>query len=540
MHDPGLREYLQVLRRRKWIVFLCVIAVPAAAVGFSLRQSPLYRSSADVLLRYQTLPSTLSGVSDPNSYSYYIDPVRSTDTQLQIASLPALADRVDAALRRRGIPTTDVGATSASAIGDTDLLRFTSASRTSAAAVAVATEYARQFTRYRQQLDSSSITQAISGLQGRITALSTEGTSAARVEAAQLKTKVNQLQTLQALQTSSAVVVRQALGAVKIRPTPRKYALLGLGLGLILGVGLAFLREAFDTRLRSGAQIGGVLKLPLLARIPAPRKRLARARKLEMIAEPTSLSADAFRRLRMNLEFASIAKPAQVIMLTSAVAREGKSTTVANLGVALALAGKSVAIVDLDLHRPTQGAFFGLGEERPGLSSVVLGHVVLDQALVSVPLDASRNGKTSSSAAANGSRSTRASTTGSLLVLPTGALPPDPGEFVALDSVARVITALRERADIILLDSPPLLAVGDGLTIGGFTDAILVVVRSDLARRPSATELAVMLARLPAAKLGFVLCGEAGLDGSPYGDGGYGYGYPRASRESQHEESSVY
>ena len=154
MHDAGLREYLQVLRRRKWIVLLCVVLVPVAAVGFSLRQSPLYRSSADVLLRYQTLPSTLSGVSDPNSYSYYIDPVRSTDTQLQIAALPALAGRVDAALRRRKIPASDVGGTSASAVGDTDLLRFTSTSRTAASAAAIATEYARQFTRYRQQLDT--------------------------------------------------------------------------------------------------------------------------------------------------------------------------------------------------------------------------------------------------------------------------------------------------------------------------------------------------------------------------------------------------
>ena len=112
-----------------------------------------------------------------------------------------------------------------------------------------------------------------------------------------------------------------------------------------------------------------------------------------MIAEPTSPGADAFRRLRMNLEFACIGKPSQVMMLTSAMPQEGKSTTLANLGVAMALAGKNVAIVDLDLHRPTQGGFFRLGEDRPGLTSVVLGHVGLDEALVDVPLDPlSRNG----------------------------------------------------------------------------------------------------------------------------------------------------
>ena len=540
MHEPGLREYLHVLRRRKWIVLLCVVVVPLAAVGFSLRQSPLYRSSADVLLRYQTLPSTLSGVADPNSAAN-VDPARTMNTQLQIASLPTLAARVDTALRRRGIPAKDIGSTTASAVGDTDLLRFTSGGRTAATAAAIATEYARQFTRYRRQLDRQSITQEITGLEQRIATLSTEGTTQGRADAAELRSEVNGLQTILALQAvqTSAVVVRVGAGAVKVRPTPRKYALLGVGLGLVLGIGLAFLREAFDTRLRSGAQIGAVLTLPLLARVPAPRKRLARARKLVMIAEPTSPGADAFRRLRMNLEFASIAKPSQVVMLTSAVAQEGKSTTLANLGVALALAGKSVGIVDLDLHRPTQGEFFRLGEERPGLTSVVLGHVGLDEALVSVPLDlVSRNGNEPARPETNGSRSPRASAAGSLLVLPAGALPPDPGEFVGLDAVGRVIAGLRERVDIVLLDSPPLLAVGDGLTIAGFTDAILVVVRSDVARRPTASELAVMLGRLPAVKLGFVLCGEAGLDGSPYGYGGYGYGYPRGPSETQQREGT--
>ena len=197
------------------------------------------------------------------------------------------------------------------------------------------------------------------------------------MEAAQLNVKVNQLQTLLALQTSSAVVVREAVGALKIRPTPRKFAFIGLGLGLLLGIGLAFLREAFDTRLRSGAQIGELLNLPLLARVPAPKKRYARAQELVMIAEPASAGAEAFRRLRMNLEFASVAKPSQVVMMTSAMAQEGKSTTLANLGVALALAGKSVAIIDLDLHRPAQAGFFRLGDDQPGLTSVVLGYMHL-------------------------------------------------------------------------------------------------------------------------------------------------------------------
>ena len=81
MHDLGLRDYLHVLQRRKWIVLLAILIVPLAAVALSLRQSPLYQSSADVLLRYQSLPSTVSGINDPNSYSYFVDPVRSISSR---------------------------------------------------------------------------------------------------------------------------------------------------------------------------------------------------------------------------------------------------------------------------------------------------------------------------------------------------------------------------------------------------------------------------------------------------------------------------
>jgi Mrp family chromosome partitioning ATPase len=240
-----------------------------------------------------------------------------------------------------------------------------------------------------------------------------------------------------------------------------------------------------------------------------------------MLSDPTAKGAEAFRRMRMNLEFAAVGKPSQVIMVTSALAEEGKSTTFANLALALALRGKSVALVDLDLHRPSIAQFFRIGESRPGLSGVVLGHVGLDEALVPITID----GRLTESAAFNGWGGAGAAA-GSLVVLPTGILPPDPGEFVGLEGVRHVIGALRDRYDTVLIDAPPLLAIGDGLTIAGFSDAIITVVRSDLARRSITMELEATLMRLPPAKLGFAVCGDAGFEGAVYGDR-YGYGYAR-------------
>lgn len=527
MHDLGLREYLQVLRRRKWIVLQALVIVPLAAVALALRQSPLYQASADVLLRYQSLPSALSGITDPNSYSYYIDPIRSTATQLQVASLPALADRVATALRPAHVTTGEVlGSTSVSSISGTDVLSFQATSGSPALAALIATEYAHQYTVYRQQLDTGSITKAVSDLQRRIDQLKAQGGAHARSQVAQLQPKVDQLNTLLSLETANAVLVRKATGAAKIRPRPTRYGLLGLGLGLVLGIGLAFLRDAFDTRLRSTDQIGEILGLPLLARIPEPPHQLQRDSKLAMIAEPAGSGAEAFRRLRMNLEFATLGKPSQVIMVTSAVDKEGKSTTLANLAVAMALTGKNVALVDLDLRRPALGSLFRLDAKQPGLSAVVLGYADLDDALVQIPLEPlSRNAadrlgrrpdEQASAATTNGAG---AASTGSLLVLPTGIVPPDPGEFVGLEGVKRVIARLRERADIVLLDAPPLLPVGDALTIGGLADALVVVVRADLARRQMTGELAQILGRMPGEQLGFVLCGAGGIESHRY----YGY-----------------
>jgi Mrp family chromosome partitioning ATPase len=235
----------------------------------------------------------------------------------------------------------------------------------------------------------------------------------------------------------------------------------------------------------------------------------------------------------MNLEFASIGKEAQVIVVSSAVAAEGKSTTFANLAVAMATAGKSVALVDLDLHRPMLSKFFRLEDDQPGLSGVVLGHVGIDDALVPINLDDRLLEPKESryDGSSNGWNGVRANA-GSLVVLPTGILPPDPGEFVGVEGVRHVVAALRDRVDIVLIDAPPFLVVGDGLTIAGFSDAVVVVVRSQFARRPITSELGAMLARLPAAKLGFVLCGDAGLEGASYAYGQYAYEYAAAPEEA--------
>jgi Mrp family chromosome partitioning ATPase len=198
-------------------------------------------------------------------------------------------------------------------------------------------------------------------------------------------------------------------------------------------------------------------------------------------------------------------------MATSATEREGKSTTLANLAVALAQDGWKVVLCDLDARRPVVDRLFGL-KGQSGLTDVALGTIELDRALqvVRIPQKPywSPQG-TPRLPSLHDKRRTR--TRGSLEVLPLGMAPPDPGEFVGSDTVGDILRQLRARADVVLLDAPSLLGVGDAMTASGEVDGVLVVVRLHVIRRSSLIELRRVLDSWPVFKLGYVITG-ASLD----------------------------
>jgi succinoglycan biosynthesis transport protein ExoP len=503
----ALRDYLRVLRRRKWLIALTVVLVPLTAVIFSLRQSVLYEASAEVLLSRQNLAATLTNTQDPLASQ---QAERVAQTQADLARTPTVAARVLEAARAPGTPQEFLDASSVRPKSDSDLLIFKVQNGRREEAARLATEYARQFTRYRRELDTVAFKRARQELEARIATLEKNGGRGTPLHDS-LVEKEQQLRTLEALQISNAYLIRSATDAEQVRPTPVRNGLLGLALGLVLGIGLAFLREALDTRIRSADEIGERLDLPLVARLPEPPKRVRRDDGLVMLTDPRSPQAEAFRILRTNLEFLNLERGARTIMVTSALETEGKSTTVANLAVACVRAGKRVAVVDLDLRRPYLERFFRL-EGAPGLTDVALGHVPLDEALVPVPVGESR---TSLGVSWNG----RGSVEGIVDVLAAGPIPPDAGEFVGTRAVGEILERLQARYDLVLVDSPPLLHVGDAMTLAASVDALLLVTSLRLARRPALDEVHRILEALPAHPLGFVIAG-AELE-----EGGYGYSY---------------
>ena len=507
--DASLTHYLHVIRRSWWVVVLAVLLASLGAAYASHRQEKLFKSSADVFLSNQNLAASLSNVQLPN-----VDPTREAATQADLAQTPAVAARALALAHvRNRTPEQLLSHSSVSSASDADILTFSVTDRSPGRAERLAQAYATAYTQYRRHLDTAAIARALNPIETRLTQMKASGQQASGAYASLLD-KEQQLSTLELLQGSNAQLVRAASPAVQTQPRTVRNAAVAAALGLLLGIGLAFLRDALNTRVRSAGEVEERLELPLLARVPEPARRMRGKSQLVMLNDPASPAAEPYRILATNLDFVNMERSARTIMFTSAQRDEGKSTTVANLAVALARAGRRVILVDLDLRAPSLSGFFFL-DDRSGLTDVVLGRLKLADALAPVPLVQASSPE--SHASRNGTIK------GVLEVLPVGTLPPNPAEFAGSHLLAQLLSELERRADVVLIDAAPLLNLSDAMTLSSRVDALVVVSRLSLVRRPVLQELHRVLAAAPVTKLGVVLTGTE--TSASYGYGGYGHAY---------------
>ena len=528
----ALADYVAILRRRKWIILVLPAIAAASAYGVSHTQSPLYRATAEILVNRSSIVSAISGVTDPALG----DPRRFLTTQASIARSPELASRVASAAGVQGLTAGDVlGASSITPRSDADLLDISTSWANPADAARIANAYAREFTSYKTELDTQRINDALRTLRTRIKALQAQKETASSSYSI-LVQEQSQLETIGTLLANNTSVLRPAGGGGKIRPRPVRSAILGGLLGVVLGLGLALLAEALDRRVRSESEIEETLGLPLIGRVASPPRHLRDAKRLVMLAEPAGAHAESFRKLKTSIDFLNLDRGARTIMVTSALPREGKSTTIANLAVAFARGGRKVSLVDLDLRRPFLHSFFYRGEGR-GIWDVVVGHDELAGALRSIALPAVTPAGAPSS---NGSRRrTSAAPDGGggassiLNFLPSGTVPSagadGVGPMLENKQLDAVLADLAAQSDLVLVDAPPLLAVDDAMVLTTKVDAVVVVLHIGI-QRPLLRELARQLDASRAPVLGFILTGVTEADGYGYG---YGYGYGPYSYDVQ-------
>ena len=493
-----LRDYLRVLRRRKGVIAICTLLVLGVALAFSLLQTAVYAGEAQILLQ----PRSTDSLFDPQTGQTAADRERSVRNELLVIESAPVREAV-----RGQIGT----APDVSAIprDQTDVVQVRAESTDARRASEVANAYARAYIDFRrkQAIDdllsaAQEIQTKVDDLQRQIDPLPAGPQKDALISQQSLfRQKLDQLQVDAALKTGGAqLVTPAAVPESPFKPKPLRTGFLATGLGLFFGVIVAFVIDYLDDSVKNKDDVERLVPgLPVIGLIPAVVGWTAEDEpKVISIEEPKSPAAEAYRTLRTSIQFLALESPIRTLEVTSAGPREGKTTTLVNLGVALARAGQRVIVVCCDLRRPRLHEFFGV-DNNIGLTSVLLGKVPLTAALQPAR-DQTR-----------------------LSVLASGPLPPNPSELLSSRRTVDVLTSLQREADVVLIDAPPVLPVTDALVLSGRVDATLVVAVAGATTRKDLARTMELLSQVDAPVVGAVLNGVTGDAGYGYYDGYYRY-----------------
>ena len=453
----SLRDYLSILWTQKWMILAITVTTTAITLFYSSRQTPSYSTSSEVVvesMRFSRNPSAPTSLPDMN-------------TEERIANSAPVA-----ALATENLGDAAGEADTSAAIREgTTTIEFSSASADPRTARAAANAYARAYLDLRRdqtlrELEAvrSAYQQGIAAIRHRLGEISQEILGSNPSETSLLQIQYQALlaretgleQSLADLVSSVDLDVGHILTPAPLQgspsgPGPASSANLGVVLGLTLGVATALLRDRLDERVRGREELESQSGAPVLAFIPRVRSRAKRKPAPITLEQPASEAAEAYKGLAVRLLHLASQKKLKTIVITSSVADEGKTTTTANLGAALAVAGKRVVLVSADLRRPGLHRYFDPGP-TPALPDVIRHRRKAVEAL-------------------------SFTSTENLWVLHAGfARVQSPLELLATDAMAEVIADLRDFADFVLFDTPPILSASDVSALAPLTDGVLIVV----------------------------------------------------------------
>ena len=299
---------------------------------------------------------------------------------------------------------------------------------------------------------------------------------------------------------TATIISSAELPVVPTTPNTMRNLALGAMLGLLLGAGLAIVRDMLNLSIHSERDIERVTEIPVIGVVPEDDDAVRNP--LVLHADPHSQRAEAYRSLRTNLQFLGLDRGKRSIVVTSSVPGEGKTTTAINTASTLAAAGERVLLIDADLRRPKVARYLSV-EGGVGLTTVLIGEAKLGD--VVQPCGVS-----------------------DLHVVAAGALPPNPAELLGLPQMQQLLAEASRRYDTVIIDAPPLLPVTDAAVLSRITDGTLVVVGSSIARRPQLAKALEALERVDTRILGLLLTRARGHDAGHYR---YDYSYQPTTRE---------
>lgn len=495
-----IREYLRVLMERKWWAILTVAIVTATAIITSLLITPIYQATATILVKEQAVPAALFGEYTPE---VSIQPERNLQTQVQLLGLRPLAESVIQKLGLKVTPQEFLNMVKIEPLRLTNLIDINVEHTDPALAATIANEMANQYITWSKETSLRELTKAkeeigakLEETKSELEAVSREiaeiraggGTVSQEKEARLemlnnlyliLSEKYEGLRINEAMQKGGAELVSAAIVPDEpIKPRIKLNAILALVVGLMLGVGLAFFIEYLDNTIKTSQDVERYLGLATLTQIPRhPRGK--EDHELITLEDPRSPAAEAYKLLRANLQFLNYDGSLKSIILSSLSPGEGKTITAANLAVALAQAGKRVILAGCDMRKPTLHRYFGISN-KSGLTNVLAGQSTLEAEL-------------------------RPTSQDNLQVLDCGPIPPNPSELLSSSAMERVLKEMEQMADVVLLDTPPVLAVSDAISLAEKADGTLLVVDSGTVRRELVQEAKERFAAMEKRVLGVVL-----------------------------------
>lgn len=509
----SFRNLLKVVRRRALFIIFIIVAVPSATVLAESLRTDEFKATTTVLLNRQSLANQLSGVTDVGLQQQSFQQVLLTQAKLA-RTQTVLADAARSGSAQLGRPVSAAvlaAASQADVDPNSDLIQFSVRSSVTRSASVLSVAYAAAYVRYRLDLDTAALRKASADVGAAITEARRQRSTPTRL-IGQLETSKQQLETRLALQSANAQIVSGNPGAERTTPDLKRAAIIGAVLALLVAAAAVTVIEFLDTKVRDPEEIEAALGVTVAAAVRWKGRRSES--ELPMRDDPASTQAEVYRVLRTSLNLGLATREAKTLMVTSAVQGEGKSTTIANVALSFALAGKRVALVDLDLRRPKVASLFDVASSV-GLTSVAVGDCTVDEALHTVPLGASRTEES----------------VGELVVLPPGPLPPDPAEFVGSPSVVRVVETLASTYDIVLVDAPPIAVIGDAMIIAEHVDAAFVCCRIGVIRRPMVRQLKRALDGTSLPVIGVVATGDLERK-SDFGSYYYGYESPSSGADA--------
>ena len=516
-----LKDYIRPLRKWWWLIVAATVVATLSSFLATRQQPPIYSTRTTLMV------GTAIENPNPNGNEFWLtqqlantyadivgrDNVRAAVmARLNLTWLPTYSARV--------VPNTQLIEIS---VTDTDPVRAQRvAQEISAELIRISPSGANQEDQQRQGFISRQLNDLETKIEETQTELDRKQVELANMfsarQIADTQTQINGLQnkktTLQAnyaallsstqrgALNSINIIEPAALPAVPVGPNKGATILLAAAIGFLLAASAAYLLEYLDDTLKNPDDVQKALNLTTVGTVPR-FEGATPGNELAILSNSQSIATEAYRVLRTNLQFAAIDHPLRTLLVTSPAPGEGKSITTANLAAALAQAGRKVILVDADLHKPRAHRVFGL-RNNVGLTTALLEeHPNLEGLIQEGPVP-------------------------NLWVLTSGPLPPNPAELLGSARGRELTSQLLERADIVIFDSPPTVALADAAIMSTQTDGVLLVLDAGHTRREIARRAVEGLRRVNARVLGVVLNRVP-----PQGEGYYYYYYQYGAQSSE-------